>query len=139
MKWPKKIVDANVLLRFFLADNPEFFQRAKDFVSRIETGQEVILLSEMVFAEVVWVLHKVYLVPRNEISPALSKVIRFKGIKTLVPKEVFLEALNLYPKSRIDIQDLFLAALSRVNQATIITFDRTDFKKLGVLFTEPTG
>ena len=69
---------------------------------------------------------------------SLAKVIRFKGIKTLVPKEVFLEALNLYPKSRIDIQDLFLAALSRVNQATIITFDRTDFKKLGVLFTEPT-
>jgi predicted nucleic-acid-binding protein len=92
----------------------------------------------MVFAEVVWVLHKVYLVPRNEISSALSKVIRFKGIKTLVPKEVFLEALSLYPETRIDIQDLFLAALCSLNQATIITFDRTDFKKLGVLFTEPT-
>lgn len=76
-------------------------------------------------------------VPRNEISLALSKVIRFKGIKTLVPKEVFLEALSLYPETRIDIQDLFLAALSRLNQATIITFDRTDVKKLGVVVTEP--
>jgi predicted nucleic acid-binding protein len=138
MKWPKKIVDANILLRFFLGDHPEFFQKAKDFVCRVESGQEVVLLTEMVFAEVVWVLHKVYLVPRIEISSALSKVIRFKGIKTLVPKEVFLEALSLYPETRIDIQDLFLAALSRLNQATIITFDRTDFKKLGVLFTEPT-
>jgi predicted nucleic acid-binding protein len=137
MKWPKKIIDANVLLRFFLADHPESFQKAKDFVSRIETGQEGVLLTEMVFAEVIWVLQKVYLVPRNEISPALSKVLRFKGIKTLVPKEVFLEALSLYPETRMDIQELFLAALSRLNQATIITFDRTDFKKLGVFFSEP--
>jgi predicted nucleic acid-binding protein len=138
VKWPKKIIDANVLLRFFLADHPEFFQKAKDFVSRIETGQEEVLLTEMVFAEVVWVLHKVYFVPRNEISSAFSKVVRFKGIKTLFPKEVFSEALNRYPESRIDIQDLFLAALSRVNQATIITLDRTDFRKLDVSFSEPT-
>ncbi len=60
-----------------------------------------------------------------------------KGIKTLFPKEVFFEALNRYPESRIDIQDLFLAALSRVNQATIITFDCTDFKKRVVSFSEP--
>ena len=137
MKYPKKIIDANVLLRFFLADHTESFQKAKDFIGRIETGQEGVLLTEMVFAEVVWVLHKVYRVPRNEISPALSKVIRFKGIKTLVPKEVFLEALSLYPETRIDIQDLFLAVLSRLNKATIITFDRADFNKLDVSFSEP--
>jgi predicted nucleic acid-binding protein len=137
MKYPEKIIDANVLLRFFLADQRESFEKARTFLARIEIGQEQVLLLEMVFAEVIWVLHKVYQVPRKEIGSAFSKVILFKGIKTLVPKEVFLEALRLYPESRIDIQDLFLAAFSRMTQITIVTFDRTDFKKLGVFFTEP--
>jgi hypothetical protein len=44
----------------------------------------------------------------------------------LVPKEVFLEALNIYSDSRVDIQDFFLASLSRISGATVITFDKSD-------------
>lgn len=64
MKLPKKIIDANVILRFFLEDNEEKFQRSKAFFRKLEFGEDDALLTEIVFAEVIWVLQKVYSIPR---------------------------------------------------------------------------
>lgn len=49
MKFPKKIIDANVLLRFFLADNPASFSKARNFIGRLEIGQEEALLTVITF------------------------------------------------------------------------------------------
>lgn len=51
MKLPQKIIDANVLLRFFLADGEEKFRKAKEFVRKLEFGEDEALLTEIVFAE----------------------------------------------------------------------------------------
>jgi predicted nucleic-acid-binding protein len=137
MKLPKKIVDANVLLRFLLADDEKQFLKAKTFFERLEYGEDEALLLEIVFAEVVWVLHKVYDIPREDISEKLTKLINYSGIKTVVSKEIFIESLRLYPHHTMDIQDIFLASFSRAKECSIITFDKTDFKKLVVDFSEP--
>lgn len=63
MKLPKKIIDANVILRFFLADDEEKFLKTKAFVQRLEFGEDEVLMTEIVFAEVIWVLNKVYNIP----------------------------------------------------------------------------
>lgn len=44
MKLPKKIIDANVILRFFLEDNEEKFQRSKAFFRKLEFGENDALL-----------------------------------------------------------------------------------------------
>ena len=36
MKLPKKIIDANVILRFFLEDNEEEFLRSKEFFKKLK-------------------------------------------------------------------------------------------------------
>jgi predicted nucleic acid-binding protein len=137
MRLPQKIIDANVILRFFLADEVRSFQKAKVFFERVELGEEEILLTEIVFAEVIWVLQKVYTIPRRDISEKISKFIQFKGLKTILEKELFIESLKHYPLSSIDIQDIFLAVLSKRKDGIVITFDRNDFKKLDVNFSEP--
>ncbi len=137
MKLPQKIIDANVVLRFFLADEVRQFQKAKAFFERVELGEEEILLTEIVFVEVIWVLHRVYEIPRKDISEKISKLIQFKGLKTILEKELFIESLRHYALSSIDIQDIFLAVLSKRKNGTVITFDRSDFKKLDVNFSEP--
>jgi predicted nucleic acid-binding protein len=137
MKLPQKIIDANVILRFLLADEKRLFQKARDFIQKLESGEEEVLLSELIFAEVVWVLHKVYEVPRKEISERFSNLIKFRGIKTLWDKDLFITSLVHYANQPIDIQDIFLTVLSKKMQAQVITFDKTDFRKLGASFSEP--
>lgn len=137
MKFPKKIIDANVILRFLLADDEKQFLKAKGFIQKLEYGEEEALLTEIVFAEVVWVLHKVYDIPRAEISEKLLKLINYNGIKTILNKEVFVESISLYPAHSMDIQDIFLGVLAKTKGCPIITFDKTDFRKLEADFIEP--
>lgn len=52
-------LDSNVLLRLLLADDPEQTRIAKDLVSRDDLQREgAIRLSDLVLAEVVWVLER---------------------------------------------------------------------------------
>lgn len=137
MKLPQKIIDANVLLRFFLADDEEKFRKAKEFVRKLEFGEDEALLTEIVFAEIVWVLNKVYNIPREEICSRLLKLLNYNGLKTVFAKEIFSESLTLYAAHTADIQDTFLAVLAKHKDSTIITFDKTDFRKLKVDFNKP--
>lgn len=137
MKLPKKIIDANVILRFFLEDNEEKFLKSKEFFRKLEFGEDDALLTEIVFAEVIWVLQKVYGIPRKDISPKFLELLNYHGLKTVFSKEVFSESLKLYAVYTVDIQDIFLAVLAKVKDCKIISFDKTDFKKLKADFAEP--
>jgi predicted nucleic-acid-binding protein len=137
MRLPKKIIDTNVILRFFLADDEKQFPGACEFIQALEAGNDEALLTEMVFAEVVWVLQKVYAVPRAEIALKFSRIIQGLGIKTITSKAVFIEALKIYAGTAIDIQDVFLSVLAQNHSCTVVTFNKKDFKKLGCENIEP--
>ena len=137
MKLPKKIIDANVILRFFVADDEKQFDKTLEFIQALEAGTDVVLLTEMVFAEVIWVLQKVYQVPRPDIAQQFSKLIQALGVKTVLKKSIFVEALKLYASTTVDIQDIFLGVLARNNNCTVITFNKKDFKKLSCESLEP--
>jgi predicted nucleic acid-binding protein len=137
MKLREKVIDANVILRFFLEDDEDQFRKTKPFMQRLELSKDEALLTDIVFSEVVWVLHKVYEVPRREISDRFSRLINYKGIKTIFSKEFYTESLRLYAKHSIDIQDILLAVLAKEKDCTIVTFDDTDFNKLQCRHIEP--
>ncbi len=44
-----EIIDADVILRFFLADDEEKFLKAKEFFRKLEFGEDEALLTEIVF------------------------------------------------------------------------------------------
>ena len=137
MKLPKKIVDANVLLRFLLGDAPEQQEQTCTFLEKLEFGRVEALLTDIVLCEVVWVLAKVYKIDRSAIAEKLGKLLGFIGLKTLFPTELYREAMRGYADTTADIQDCLIAALARSIDAEVITFDRNDYRKLGCLFHEP--
>ncbi len=94
-------------------------------------------MTEIVFAKVIWVLQKVYRIPRKEISSTFLKLLNYAGLKTVFSKEIFSERLKLYAIYTVDMQDIFLAILARVRESTIISFVKADFKKLKSDFAEP--
>lgn len=117
-----QLADANVVLRYLLDDN----EQSKEAKRIIETGEVGITTEALV--EVVYVLKKVYQVPRVEINSILVDFITDSGI--IVPEEdVFIKALEFFSKDNEDIVDCLLAAHAFVSGATIHTFDK-DLKKL---------
>ena len=111
------ILDANYILRFLLNDNEEMYEVSKQVIK----NNKCLILNE-VLVEVVFVLLKVYKVPKKEISQTL---ISFLNLNTIYSddKNILIEALEIFGNKRsLDFIDCILCAKS--NQYKVKTFDK---------------
>ena len=111
----KKLIDANVILRYLLGDHPEYSKKAKEV---IEEGAYTL---PEVIAEVVYVLKGVYKVGRDEISNTL---IDFMDEVAIDNQEVIILALSLYSETTLDFVDCILIACHRIIGVEVISFDK---------------
>ncbi|HDQ15374.1 MAG TPA: PIN domain-containing protein [Sediminispirochaeta sp.] len=112
-------VDANVILRYLLDDNPLLSPQAKNRLEELEekqTGIEVV-------AECVYVLARVYQVPRKEISEILTRLFSWNSWK-IFHKDAVIGAIKLYGTSSIDFVDAYLISLHRISGMEILSFDK---------------
>jgi len=122
-----KIIDANVVLRYLLADVPALFTRSEQILEN-----EAVYLPFEVLAEVVYVLDKVYAVSRAEISAALTNLLKYPTVSTY-NAEVVIFGLKTYSDSSLDIVDSLLCGYRSVQGAEIVSFDKQLNKRLGTL------
>jgi predicted nucleic-acid-binding protein len=122
-----KIVDANVVLRYLLADVPTLFTRSEQI---LET--EAVYLPFEVLAEVVYVLDKVYAVSRTEISASLTELVKYPTVSTY-NAEVVIISLKTYAESSLDIVDSLLCGYRSVQGAEVVSFDKQLNKRLETL------
>jgi len=113
-----RIVDANIILRYLLDDDPQFTAQA---VKILEQG--TVHAPFEVLAEVVYVMQGVYGIPRAEVSSTLGLFIKLPNITTNNSK-VLAEALRLYAEKGLDFVDALLCAYHRVDGHEIETFDK---------------
>ena len=66
----RKLIDANIILRYLLNDNPEMSEKAKEIIN-----DGAFTIPE-VMAEVIYVLKGVYKVERQEISDVLQEFLK---------------------------------------------------------------
>ena len=119
----KKIVDANIILRYLLNDHDELSTKATNIIE----DNDVFLPKEII-SEVVYVLKKVYKVKNDEICYTLLDLFKYKNI--LVDDfEILEEALLLFSRKNIDFVDTLLYAYNKVKGYQIFTFDKK-LKKL---------
>jgi predicted nucleic-acid-binding protein len=110
------LLDANYILRFLLKDNTLMYEEAKNSI----TNNQCEVLSE-VLAEVVFVLLKVYKVPKVDIQQILSRFIQSDNI-ILFDKSNMLQSLKLFQSKNIDFVDAILCAKSKNYE--VKTFDK---------------
>jgi len=115
------ILDANVILRYLLQDNKELYLKAEEIFNKTLLGEIKLLIPFFVFAEVVYVLQKVYKVDKPTISKVLSDLLEIKNVKT-EDKEILKKALEVYSSQNIDFADCLLCAYS--SKFEIISFDK---------------
>ena len=122
-----KIVDANVVLRYLLADVPALFTRSEQILEH-----DAVYLPFEVLAEVVHVLDKVYSVSRREISASLAELLKYPTVTTY-NAEVAIRGLKIYCDSSLDIVDSILCGYRSVQGAEIVGFDKQLNKRLRTL------
>lgn len=119
----KRLPDTNAILRYLLADEPHFYEKANRLFEKVRAGQEKVVILESVLVECVYVLTKFYRVPKKEVSDKMREFLHYKGIIN-DDKEGLIEALSLYSHHpSLDIVDCILCAKAKMYKMPLFTFD----------------
>ena len=111
----RKLVDANVVLRYMLHDDDDQFPVAE------QTIREGAYLLPEVLAEIVYVLLGVYSVPRDEIASRMKLLV--DEVQSERP-EVLKSALEFFGSTKLDFVDCLLVAYHNHLGDNVTSFDR---------------
>lgn len=119
-------LDTNVFVRF-LVNTPDGdtdqVRRARDVVTAAEARGEDILLTHVVLVETVWVLRKVYKVPKRDVIASFREVVASAGF--VIEDPVAVEAtLTAWEAGKGDFADYLIRFRARALGAeAVYTFD----------------
>jgi len=108
------LLDANVIIHYFLDDVPEQTLKAEALLS---SGQ-LLLIPDVVFTEVEYVLRKQYEVPKSEFLRISSVLLSHTEIEV---SAIARRALGLFRVSSLSLADCLLIEMGRGH--TIASFD----------------
>ena len=130
-------IDSNVFLRFLVQDDAKAFESCVAFFKKIEQGRVKIVISPLVFAEIVWVLKSYYKFKKEKIIQALRAILLLKNL-SVQDKSDPLKAIELFENNAIKFIDCLIASDKNLQtqQYALISYDR-DFDALGVIREEP--
>ena len=118
----KKLIDANVILRYLLKDDEALFKKAFSLLEKVKVGEDAVIIPESVLAECVYVLQKVYKIERQIISEKLRELFVYKGIVNTDRKDL-VDSIILFGQTRLSIVDC-IACSKSINQGLFLfTFD----------------
>lgn len=124
----KKLIDANVILRYLLQDDDALFKKASALLERAKVGEEAVVIPESVLAECVYVLLKVYKIDRQIISERLKGLFAYKGIVN-PDKTDLIDSIVLFGQTQLSIVDCIACSKSLNNGMALFTFD-DDLRKI---------
>ena len=126
-------LDTNVLVRHLTGDPPDMAERATRFLASADD----LLLPDLVFAEVAYVLESFYKVPRERVAVILRSVLAFPAIH-VVDTDLLHRAVEVYEVDHLDLADAYLVACAeRTGVGDIVSFDRSIDRIASVHRIEP--
>ena len=130
------LLDTNVLVRFTTGEPVEQAEQARQLLISSQEGNSHLLVLPMVLAEAVYVLTKVYALPRHAVTAALSNLLSSPGFQS-DESRLMTGALELFGRSRLGFLDCYLANTSLHEGLPIATFDHEIRKLSGVKWIQP--
>lgn len=121
------LLDANVLVRFLVQDNPKQSAAAAALFEKAERREVALHLDALVVAEAVYVLIGRYGRNRTEVVNVLLAMVQNAGIETM-EVDVVTDALQRFAAFNVDFSDAWLAARGAQLHHPVASFDR-DFDK----------
>lgn len=123
----KSLPDTNAVVRYLVQDDVALSERAGAYFARVKSGEETAVIPESVLAECVYVLTKIYKVPRERVAASLKDLLRYRGVAN-ADREALIEALTVFAERSLDIVDCLLCTKSREMRASLFSFDAAQNK-----------
>ena len=118
-----KFIDTNIFIRFLTNDIPKKADACEHIFREAAEKHERFFTTEMVIAEIIWVLESYYELPKKEVQEMVEKILITPFL--LCPqKDIILSALNLYGDKNIDYIDAYNASvLKEQGIKTVYSYD----------------
>jgi predicted nucleic-acid-binding protein len=124
-------LDTNLLVRYFVEDDPVQTKQAVRFINKRCTSNEPGFVDRVALCELVWVLSRGHGYRRSEIARVIEELLASQDLR-LEDHEAVRAALRMYRDSGIDFADALIGQVNRARgcEATA-TFDRKAAKLHG--------
>lgn len=123
-------VDTNVFLRFFVRDVESFYHKARELFEKAENGTIKLNTSDLIIAEIVWVLESYYSFSKTEIKEIIDAILETRNIKVANHARVK-ESIMLYASGKMDFIDAYnIVYIKSMGYKKVATFDTKHFKKV---------
>ncbi len=129
-------VDANVILRFVLGDDPQLSAKAGEVFRAMEAGEVTLACDPVNLAEAVWVLSSHYKASCEDIAESLLPLAKTSGFK-LPERDRYVRAFELYGQGLLRFGDACACATAEsASQGRLVSFDRKLSRVPGIQRTE---
>lgn len=116
----RAFLDTNVLVRHLTGDPPAQAKRATEFLR----DSHELILTDLVFAEMVYVLESFYEVPTNDVARMARSLLALPSIE-IGDHELLLRTVEIYEVLRLDFAEAYLSALAEMSEVKrVASFDR---------------
>lgn len=131
-------VDTNLFIRYLTNDDPAKADRVEKLLDDAATGAVKLVTTEMVIAEVVWILESAYSLRNIEIAPMVRGILATPGLEVINGAQVT-RAVELYESANIDFIDGYIAAVMEKQGITeLYSFDLKHISRIkGIIRKEP--
>ena len=118
------VIDANALISFVTDRNPEQQQKIAPLFEAAAHMKAVIFCHQHVLTEFIYVLDRIYHVPKDEIGRMIKDLIEMPGIEVIQEAD-FKTILSWWPNRIPDFGDALIAAAGKIRSGSmIVTFDK---------------
>lgn len=116
----RAFLHTNVIVRHLTGDPPAQARRA----TALLRARHELLLTDLVLAELVYVLESYYERPRNEIAALARSLLALRTI-VVVDDLLLLRAVEVYEDQRLDFAEAYLVAAAETSGVGVVaSFDR---------------
>jgi predicted nucleic acid-binding protein len=123
-------LDANVFIRYLTNDDPAKADRVEKLLDLAATGKVRLLTTELVIAEVVWVLESFYKLDNLSIGPMIKAILATQGLE-VINGALIEKAIELYMKQNIDFIDGYIVAvMERYKVNEIFSYDKKHLTRI---------
>lgn len=127
-----RFVDTNVFLRLLVNDDSEKADACEMLFKQAIQGEGALFTTDMVIAEIIWVLQSYYRLSMKEVREKVEKILNTKNLEC-PNREIIIHALAVSEETNIDYIDAYNAFVLKLNGITELYSYDTHFDRLSWL------
>lgn len=123
-------LDANIFIRYFTNDDPAKADKVEKLLDLAAKGKERLMTTELVIAEVVWVLESFFKLSNTTIGPMIKAILATPGIE-VINGHLVEKAVEHYMERNIDFIDGYIVAVMEShNVSEIFSYDKKHLSRI---------